>query len=309
MNEVDDFRRVTDELFRLYREGQFASALEMVEAKSASFPEQAARITFWRICLLSLCGRKDEALAALAQGLEADLWWHESQFGDSDLDSIRDLPAFKDLTARSQERWTAECTRVKPARTLLIPAGAGPYPLLIALHGYSGDKDSNLEYWDAAHRQGWLVLSPQSRQPLYPGAYFWDAPGPGIVDILFHLEEIRRGYRIDPERIIVAGFSQGSGMAILAALSPQVPARGFISAGTWWDEVDAISSAAKGAKPVRGYFITGLKDHTLERTRQIQAVLKENHIPFEDEVHPDLGHEFPPDFEESLTKAMNFILA
>jgi predicted esterase len=309
MSEVDDFRSVTEELFRMYREGQFASALEMVETRAGSFPEQAARTTFWRICLLSLCGRKEAALATLAQGLDAGLWWHESQFGDSDLDPIRDLPAFKDLTARSQERWAAERLQAKPERTLLVPAGAGPYPLLIALHGYSGNKDSNLENWEIACRQGWLVLSPQSRQPLYPGAYFWDTSKSGIADILFHLDEVRRGYRIDPGRIVVGGFSQGSGMAILAALSPQVPARGFISVGTWWEEMEAISYAAKGAKPARGYFITGLKDHTLERTRQIQAVLKENHIPFDNEVHPDLGHEFPPDFDGSLAKAMNFILA
>jgi predicted esterase len=309
MRKTEDFTTVTQEMRRLYQAGQYAQALEFVESRSAAFPEQIARTTFWRVCLLSLCGRKEDALAALEQGLNAGQWWHESQFRDSDLDSIRDLPAFKDLTAQSQSLWEVERGQVKPERTVLLPEGSGPYPLLISLHGYSGDKDSNLEYWSSACQKGWIVLSPQSRWPLYPGAYFWADTESGINEILFHLGEIRRNYRIDAGRIVVGGFSQGSGMAILAALSPKVPACGFIGVGTWWGEMDAIHSAAKGAKASRGYFIDGLKDHTLERAREIQAVLNENRISFEEEIHPDIGHEFPADFEKSLEKALDFLLS
>jgi hypothetical protein len=35
--------------------------------------------------------------------------------------------------------------------------------------------------------------------------------------------------------------------------------------------------------------------------------LKETGIPFEEEVHPDLAHEFPSDFESSFDKAIDFI--
>jgi len=309
MSKPEDFTGVTQEMFRLYREGQYAQALEFVESRAIAFPEQLARTTFWRVCLLSLCGRKEAALNALEQGLDAGLWWHETQFRDSDLDPIRDLPAFKRLAARSQERWDEILPQVKPERTVLLPADTGPYPLLISLHGYGGNKDSNLEDWSIACRKGWMVMSTQSRWPLYPGANFWKAAESGIEDILLHLGEVQRNYRIDPERIVIGGFSQGSGMAILAALSPKVPACGFIGVGTWWGDLDAIDSAAKKAKASRGYFIEGLKDHTLERTREIQAVLKENQIAFEEEIHPDIGHEFPSDFEKSLERALGFLLS
>ena len=58
---------------------------------------------------------------------------------------------------------------------------------------------------------------------------------------------------------------------------------------------------------LRGYFITGEKDYSLERAREIQKMLKENHIQFGEEVHSDLGHEFPPDFEKSFDNAIKFI--
>jgi len=309
MSKPEDFSAMTQEMLRLYKAGRYAQALEFVDAKAVTFPEQAARITFWRICLLSLCSRKEDALATLQLGLDSGMFWHESQFLDPDLDPIRDLPAFKSLAARSQEHCEEIRLQAKPERSILLPSVSAPYPLLITLHGYGGDKDSNLLDWGIACRQGWMILSPQSRCPLYPGAYFWRNAESGIEEILFHLGEVRRDYRIDLERIVIGGFSQGSGMAILAALSPKVPACGFIGVGTWWGEMDEINSAGKGAKASRGYFMSGLKDQTLDRTREIQAVLKKNNIPFEEEIHPDLGHEFPSNFDGSLAKAMNFILS
>jgi predicted esterase len=309
MSRPDDFSTMADEMFDLYRAGEYSHALELVDKNAAAYPGQAARITFWRVCLLSRCGRNNEALSALANGLDSGLWWHESQFRDTDLDSIRDLPGFKKLVEKSQERWVLEGKSVKPDRTILVPSSSGPYPLLIALHGYNGDKDSNLKYWELACRKGWLVLSPQSRQPLYPGAYCWDTPRAGIEEILFHLNEVRHGYRIDGERIVVGGFSQGGGMAILAALSPQVPAVASLSLAAWWEDVEAIQSAAKSAKACRSYFVSGLKDHTLDRSREIQAVLKENQIPVEEEVHSDLGHEFPPDFGQSFENALKYLFS
>ena len=59
---------------------------------------------------------------------------------------------------------------------------------------------------------------------------------------------------------------------------------------------------------MRGYFITGEKDHTFDTAKEIQNTLKENHIPFGEESHPDLAHEFPPDFASSFDKAIKFIL-
>jgi len=306
MSDQKEFDALAAEMFTLYRAAEYARALDLVEKSRASFPEQTARVTFWRACLLSLCGRADEALAVLADGLEAGLWWHEAQFRDPDLNSIRHLPRFKELVAQSQERWSLETAGMKSDRTLLEPAASGPYPLLIALHGYSGNKDSNLNYWEVACKKGWLVLSVQSRLPAYPGSYFWEMES-GIEDILFHLGEIRRNYRIDGKRIIVAGMSQGGGMAVLAGLSPKIDAAGCISVAGAWAEVESFKAAAKSAPDRRCYFITGLKDHILERSREIQALLKAKGIPVQEEVHPDLGHEFPPDFEKSLDRALHFL--
>jgi predicted esterase len=303
------FDQLRQELMQLYNAGDYAAALKLVNAEARSFPEQSARITFWKMCLFSRDGCLTEALSVFRQGLDNGLWWAESQFLDSDLDPLRDLPEYKELVAESVQRWEQGRRQVKREHLLLLPDArfSSPYPLIIALHGHNGDKHSNLEHWGVARQQGWAVLSAQSTQPLYPWSYCWDDPVPGLQDIQFYIERTLETNEIDREKVLIGGFSQGSGMAIYAALSGVIPVRGFVASATWWQDVASLAVLAAGAKNQRGYFVTGEKDHTLTRAREIQDVLKQNHIPFAEELHPGLGHEFPPGFDQSFTRALEFL--
>lgn len=300
------FQELTDELVRLYSQGKYADALEVVEQNADHFPVQVARTTYWRMCLLSMSGRPNDVLSLFRQGLDSGLWWAEQQFAiETDFDPVRELPEFKQLVEESNRKCIEMQEHVKPDRTILLP-DKPPHelPLLIALHGRNGNKDHNLEYWDVARQRGWLVLSPQSRQALFEGSYCWDDREQGLKDILFHVEEIMQTHKVDRQRVVIAGFSQGSGMAIYTALCGKIEARGFIGIGTWWQDAADLAIERSG---LRGYFVTGEKDHTLDRAREIQNVLKQNDIPFTEEVHPDLGHAFPSDFERAFDQAIDFI--
>jgi predicted esterase len=306
------FDELTDQMMNLYRESKYAEALQIVEQNADYFPEHLARTTFWKMCLLSLCGRSNDVISVFQNGLDAGLWWAESQFRDTDLDAVRDMPAFKRLAAISQEKYQEARKHIGRDQTILLPqaSASGLYPLLIALHGGAGNKDSNLEYWKIACQKGWLVLSPQSTQPLYSGSYSWIEPEQALADLHFYIEQTLKDHPIDQQRVVIAGFSQGSGMAIYAALSGKLNVRGFIGIGTYWADPESLgplAQLARQTKAIRGYFVVGEKDQTLNKTREIQKVLNENNIQFDEEVHPDLAHEFPADFESSFDKAINFI--
>jgi dienelactone hydrolase len=303
------FRDLTQEMMKLYSQGDMVAALELVDRHAGAFPERSPLINFWRICLLSLLGRKDQALDILGQALDQGLWWHEDQFVDSDLDTVRELPEFKRLVRLSHERYLQARDHTQRDRRILLPSKvSGTLPLLIALHGRNGNAETDLERWEAARQRGWLVLSVQSTQPLSSYSYFWDDPKLGLADIRFHYEEITRHHDIDRSRVVLAGFSQGAGMALLGALEGSIPARGFIGIASWWEEVEELAALAAHAPKLRTYFVTGENDHTFERSRDIQAALCAHNIPLAEELHTGLGHEFPPNFAASFDKAIAFIL-
>src|SRR5688572_4938255 len=300
------FRDLTDKLTVLYTAGKYAEALELVQQNAGYFPEQVARTTFWRMCLLSLTGRSADVLSVFQQGLDSGLWWHKELFSDPDLNAVRDLPAFKRLMSVSQEQYEEARKEVKRDYTVLPPepSSLGLYPLLITLHGRNGNKEDDLRHWELARQRGWLVLLAQSAQPMFHGAYHWDNPAQGLADLRFYYDQVSGQYQIDQQRVVIAGFSQGSGMAIYTALTGSLPVRGFIGIGTWWADANQLDMQGK---QIRGYFITGEKDHTLERAREIQEVLRKNNVEFVEEVHPDLAHEFSRDFGTSFDKAIDFI--
>lgn len=309
MKDILSIRELTDSMRHLYTESNYSEALELVEQNANHFPEESTRIAFWRMCLLSLCGRVNDVVSVFQQALDSGLWWSELQFRDTDLDPVRDLPEFKRLVALSQKKYEEVRKHIKPDYDVLLPDApiSGKYPLLVAVHGRNGNKNSHTEYWEIARQKGWLVLVAQSTQPLSSSSYCWDDPAIGLSDLLTYYEQISREYQIDPHRVIVAGFSQGGGMTIYMALGGKTQARGFIGVASFWDDPNSLKPLANHARHIRGYFITGEKDHTLGNVREIQNVLKENHIQFTEEVHPDLAHEFPSDFEKSFEYAINFI--
>ena len=105
----------------LYNAGDYGSALELVETQEPNFPDELARIVFWKMCLLSLEGKLDEALSTFRNGLDDGLWWAEVQFNDTDLYPLRELADFKKLVTESKKRWKLAQNEISPDRAVLIP--------------------------------------------------------------------------------------------------------------------------------------------------------------------------------------------
>src|SRR5687767_3955525 len=114
------FREVTDQLIALYGEKKFEDALQLIEAHLDAFPEQKARMVFWRMCLLSLSNRHADVISVFQQGLDAGLWWQPELFDDPDLKAVRDLAEFKRLMARSGEKYAQAQSQIERDHTVLL---------------------------------------------------------------------------------------------------------------------------------------------------------------------------------------------
>lgn len=132
----------------------------------------------------------------------------------SDLEAGRDPFARRRGDFRKAYRSQVDDT-LQPYR-VFVPSsydGSKPYPLVIALHGMGGDENSYFDFYKndngentfkaEAERHGYIVACPKGREPasMYLGAAERD-----VMDVI---SEVRRAYRIDPDRIYMTGHSMG----------------------------------------------------------------------------------------------------
>lgn len=101
--------------------------------------------------------------------------------------------------------------------------GSKPAPLIIALHGMGGDENSYFDQYGQgafkveAEKRGYIVACPKGRQSA--SMYL----GPAEKDVMDVIEEVKRAYRIDADRIYMTGHSMGGfGTWSIAMNHPQV---------------------------------------------------------------------------------------
>jgi predicted esterase len=298
-----------DRVYALYAEGRFDQALHVLEAERDALGGHEATGTFWATCLLSVAGRPDEAVATLQAGLDRGLWWSGSLLNwESDLDAVRGRADFRKLAGESDRRMRAGRTTTpvlvvhRPER----PTGA----LLIALHGASSTAEAFAPHWEAAARFGVTVAVPEPAFPSTSDAdgFSWSEPGVGD-EVEAILARIRADHAIDPDRIVLAGYSQGGRLAVEMALRAEpFPVRGVISVAA------GLRSRAKPPMPdlpasaPRFWFLTGEGDFSREAIEACHDALLARGVASSLEVVPGLGHELPGDFAERLPAALDWVL-
>jgi phospholipase/carboxylesterase len=166
---------------------------------------------------------------------------------------------------------------------------ARPAPLIVSLHGAGGIARHALDIFAAqAEARGIIVLAPESRSTTWDvirGGY-----GPDVDFIERALDKVFRLHAIDPERIAVAGFSDGASYALSI---------GIIN-GTLFKDILAFSPgfmAPTGQSDLPRVFIShGVHDEVLSIdrcSRRIVPTLKRAGYDVEYQEF-DGGHVVPP---------------
>lgn len=319
--KFENFDALYAHLFGLYEKKQYAEALETAVSEGKHYPDQINYLRYFRACMSGCLDQKDEAIKLLEEMLADDYWLGEAAWDDPDFDSIRDLPEFERLKAQSVKLWLAAQAKARPELLTILPEGYAndkPLPLLIALHGNFSSVRWHKDHWRDVANKGWLVGLPQSSQVFGLDsegavAYVWNDYDWAKREVSAHHAALTRAYPVDPERIVLGGFSRGAEMAIQLALSWAIPARGFIAVcpggpNTTTPELwEPIVKLAKG-RNLRGYVIMGGQDRFVSGTKHLVKLLDEAGIKHEFEVHPDMGHDYPPDFKNRLDQMLPYVL-
>ncbi|NIN94523.1 MAG: hypothetical protein GTO49_06030, partial [Anaerolineae bacterium] len=121
------FSELLNQAFQLYKDKEYAQALDLVNREFPHFPEKANRLYFWRACLESLTGQTDLALDTLEEAVEAGYWYNEGQLReDSDLDPLQGLPRFEGLVEICLERQVTAQAEAAPSLITLEPRDTSP---------------------------------------------------------------------------------------------------------------------------------------------------------------------------------------
>jgi polyhydroxybutyrate depolymerase len=159
-----------------------------------------------------------------------------------------------------------------------VPSGYGsskPIPLVLIFHGAGGSGENSLDKngWAAkAEKENFIALAPDGlpSRPGWPANFFlnprlWNdgqlRPGSQrskIDDVAFVralLDDISKRISIDPERIYVAGHSNGAGMTfrLAAELSERLAAIAAVAGHCW-------NQNPKPVRPLPTLYIIGTKD-------------------------------------------------
>ena len=138
--------------------------------------------------------------------------------------------------------------------TAHVPAGDGPFPTIVALHGYGASAHDLLGLAPMLHGGSVLMLCPQGEIEVAIGGgmagYSWFPFSPGteldaktIEAFLAASQRLSRfidlaveKFPIDPARLVVAGFSQGGVMAYDQGLRQPGRYAGIAALSTWLPE-------------------------------------------------------------------------
>ncbi|MBN2503201.1 MAG: dienelactone hydrolase family protein [Anaerolineales bacterium] len=313
------FEELARQLQNHFDQGSYAEGLDQVAQLMDDYPDHQAALKYFQMGLAARLGRTELVNQVLENALKTGIWYSGEFLQHSPwLENMHGEPEFERLVEISVQMAQLDPKSHLPLIAIHAQGQCGaeddPCPLLLFLHGNDDTAQRNVPHWRSAAEQGWVVVFPQSKQSFWTEGYAWYDHESAAEQIQEHLTKLVRGYNLDPERIVLAGFSMGADVALWLALSGRMKARGFILLGPGgplvdnpreWDALLGIPANPN----LRGAIIMGEADRSIvqENVETLAQRLNDHGIACNLETHPDLAHEYPVDFADSLQKSLDFI--
>jgi phospholipase/carboxylesterase len=297
--------------------GDYARAATHYQKVAEVFPfEPTAR--FQLACCYARLGQNDQALSTLQGAV---------RFGWEDVSKLEQADDLKPLRAKPQFAQLLKAAAACRDENLIIHAGnkvdpLTPAPLLVVLQGL-GSFRADLPYWmPAADELGCVLIMPRAVTKAAPMMSGWhrrgakDSSAPDYFDLPAAgkrideaIAEAGHRFKIDPDRIVLAGFSQGAGVALrLIGDHPERYCGAVAVAGLHQPPSVAYWQSILKQHPIRVYVIAGKLDRLLPRSQKVVEQLRAAQVPHRYDELNQIGHEFPQDYTKRLKGAIEFVL-
>ena len=312
------FAEADAEVDRLYTNGQYQQAYELLERTWPGLPDGALHPTMhdcvrFKASLAARCGHAELAFtilqAILRSGFSSNLTW-------SVFDSLRSLDGFADFERENEALLARERAEATRKLEVCVPEGFDPEearPLCLLLHGDGESADILKGQWsiEPLLARGFVVAFVQSSQLSFTNHYAW-LPDPSVAwtDVRAAFQELRSTYRIVEDQVLLAGFSGGAITAVDLVFGEAIPAVGFICLCPEFMPEHFTSEAVASARDrgVRGVFLEGELVWPLDDERAMMEEMAAADFPIKLILNEDIGHSFPADFPARLDESLDHIL-
>ncbi len=306
---IATYFQLLNQAILLDRKGRSAEAYDLVTEFEDKVVGNPAQMLNFRCCFASKLGRKELALGLMREAIDRGYWYgYDYLLEDDDLAPLRDSPEFKDLAEICRER-EAEAKRSSEPSLKIVKArsGQGRPRLLMALHG-NGDSVAVIEdYWLPCVDQGYTLALPQSSQITFWGGFTWADLDKGRSEVSHHLRAIQEDTAFEPTDNIIAGFSGGAGLALLAVMNGDVTPGGLILVAPWLPDLDKWEKEiiSLGGKGIEYWIICGDQDgDCLDGSKRLSSILEKAGARVRLDIVQELDHDFPVDFETRLSRVL-----
>ena len=203
--------------------------------------------------------------------------------------------------------------------TLYEPAGDGPHPTILALHGWGASGMDLLGLAPYLSGGQFLVLCPQGRVEVALGptvGYGWfpltlgappdpEAFAAGVDDVRGFVDGALQRYPVNPSKLVVLGFSQGGVIAYALALAEPQRFAGLVVLSSWLPESVVQPLPAGSGERLPTLVHHGARDDLIDvaRGRESVETLRRLQVPVVYREF-DMGHEINA---ESLTDLSNWL--
>jgi predicted esterase len=183
-----------------------------------------------------------------------------------------------------------------------------PYPVLLALHGRNSYASFEAPFWQSVTQQGWFLGMPRASELIDNEHASWDDTPTAVQEVHRQYRQLLRSYPLNPDRLVLGGFSQGAGLAIRLSLTGALPAEKWIAVAPWMPDAEELATTLPDSvrSPLgRGYVILGEEDPLTEQFPTIAQLLDACGVQYEVERVPGLGHMYPDAFEQTLLRILS----
>jgi predicted esterase len=271
-------------------------------------------------CCHAHLGDKDKALAALDAAI---------RFGWDDPQKLEQADEFKDLRNRPQFMQLVKDAAACRDEDVIVYAGKGsdpgkPAAVLVVLQGLGAGPRAELPYWKpAVDRLGMVLAAPRGVTKVRSMMYGWHRCGARNSSAQDYFDKPAAGKRIaeaialakkqfslDEDRVVLAGFSQGGGVALhMLGDHPELFC-GAVAVCSLYQPPGIAYWQASGQKQSRRVFmIAGKLDPLLPRSQKAFEQLRAAGVTSRYEEEEREGHEYPPEYADRLQRAIAFVLA